>query len=159
MLKKALTIGITLAFTILLSGCMNLGNLSYKQASMLKKQGFVLTQEGWTLALPERLLFNFNDYQIKDNQKQKLTELAARLQQYNLHKIKFIGHTDNIGSSAYNQQLSEKRALNVASVFLAQGFQANSIKIIGKGAEQPLFNNDSENHRAENRRVNIVIIP
>lgn len=159
MLKKALTIFSIIGMSTILTACMNLGNLSYKQAHMLKKEGFVLSNDGWTLALPERLLFNFDDYQIQEHQKSKLASLSNQLQTYQLEKVKFIGHTDNIGQANYNQQLSEKRAQSVATIFLAHGFQQNNVQIIGRGAEQPLVSNDTDEHRAKNRRVNITIIP
>lgn len=57
MYKNAFKLFFIIAFTASLTACMSLGNLSYKQARMLKKEGFVLTQDGWSLALPEKLLF------------------------------------------------------------------------------------------------------
>ncbi len=66
MFKKALTSCFIFALSMLLTACMSLGNLSYKQARMLKGEGFVLTEDGWTLALPERLLFSFDDYLIQE---------------------------------------------------------------------------------------------
>ncbi|WP_374571598.1 OmpA family protein [Acinetobacter sp.] len=159
MFKKALTSCFIFALSMLLTACMSLGNLSYKQARMLKSEGFVLTEDGWTLALPERLLFSFDDYLIQEQQKSKIITLSDQLHKYKLEKVKFTGHTDNIGLASYNQQLSEKRAQSVANVFLEHGFQPKNVQIIGRGAEQPLVSNDSEEHRAENRRVNITIIP
>ena len=159
MLKKTFIIFSIFTLSTVLTACMSLGNLSYKQAHMLKKEGFVLSNEGWTLALPERLLFNFDDFQIQENQKHKLATLSKQLNAYQLEKVKFVGHTDNIGQASYNQQLSEKRAQSVATIFLANGFQQQNIYIIGRGAEQPLVNNDTDEHRAKNRRVNITIIP
>jgi outer membrane protein OmpA-like peptidoglycan-associated protein len=159
MLKKTAIICLIFTLSATLSACMSLGNLSYKQAKMLKKEGFVLTDEGWTLALPERLLFNFDDYKIKEYQQSKLVTLSNQLHKYNLEKVKFVGHTDNIGQANYNQQLSEKRAQSVANIFLADGFKANNIQIIGRGSDSPLVTNDTEEHRAQNRRVNVTIIP
>ncbi|WP_180022393.1 MULTISPECIES: OmpA family protein [unclassified Acinetobacter] len=159
MLKNAFKVLFILAFTTTMTACMSLGNLSYKQARMLKKEGFVLTNDGWTLALPERLLFGFDDYQIQPHQQGKLNTLATQLIKYDLNKIKFIGHTDNVGQANYNQQLSEKRAQSVANVFLKQGYNSSNIQIIGRGAEQPMVSNDTETNRAINRRVNVTIIP
>lgn len=143
----------------LLTACMHLGQLSHKQASMLKKEGFTLTEEGWTLRLPEQLLFEFNQYQIKANQTTELARISTKLQHYNLATIEVVGHTDNIGSIAYNQELSEKRAQNIAAVFLAHGFSQSNVAIIGRGMHQPLVDNNSEGNRAINRRVNIIIVP
>lgn len=159
MYKNAFKLFFIIAFTASLTACMSLGNLSYKQARMLKKEGFVLTQDGWSLALPEKLLFNFDDYQIQPHQKANLTKLATQLSKYELDKIKFIGHSDNVGQASYNQQLSEKRAQSVANIFLEHGYKSKNVQIIGRGADQPLVANDSEVNRATNRRVNVTIIP
>ena len=159
MLKNAFKVLFILAFTATMTACMSLGNLSYKQARMLKKEGFVLTEEGWSLRLPERLLFGFDSYEIKPAQTDELTRLSTQLQKYKLNKIKIVGHTDDIGDAAYNQTLSEKRATSVSSIFLNTGFQSNNLQTIGRGATQPLVTNTSEENRATNRRVNIIIIP
>ena len=122
MLKISLKFGAALLFSGILSACSSLGHLNYKQAHMLKKEGFVLTQEGWSLGLPERLLFNFNDYSIAEKQKGDLIRLSDQLHQYKLNKLKIVGHTDNVGDKAYNQQLSFKRASSVAEVFFSTWF-------------------------------------
>ncbi|MEB3755092.1 OmpA family protein [Acinetobacter sp. MD2(2019)] len=159
MLKKIMATGLILLSSCLLSACLHLGNLSYKQTRMLKQEGFALTEEGWSLALPERLLFAFNDFTIQDQQAQELIRLSQHLHQYHLDKIKIIGHTDNIGEQNYNQQLSLKRANSVSEIFLANGFNPQNVQTIGKGSSQPIANNDSDENRAKNRRVTIVIIP
>ena len=142
-----------------LSGCLSLGHLNYKQARMLKKQGFTLTEEGWTLRLPEKLLFGFVQSDIQASQKPALEALSKQLQQYNLNKIKVVGYTDNIGDPSYNQTLSEKRASTVSQIFIETGFKTQNIQSMGRGASQPLVENSSEENRALNRRVNIIIIP
>ncbi|WP_139852964.1 OmpA family protein [Acinetobacter pullicarnis] len=157
--SKPLRIFTLLLLAFSLTGCLNLGHLSYKQARMLKKEGFTLTDEGWTLRLPERILFNFNEYEIKTTQQTELTRLSDQLKKYHLGKLKVIGHTDNIGQLEYNQQLSEKRAQSVAYIFIENGFENQNIKTIGRGSSQPLFSNDTDENRAKNRRVNITIIP
>jgi outer membrane protein OmpA-like peptidoglycan-associated protein len=138
---------------------MSLGNLSYKQARMLKKEGFTLTEEGWTLRLPEKLLFDFDQAAIQEVRKTEIIQLSQRLQQYRLDKIKIVGHTDAIGTPEYNNKLSLKRAETVADVFITTGFNPKNIQTIGRGAAQPLAPNNTEENRALNRRVNIIIIP
>ncbi len=142
-----------------LTGCLNLGHLNYKQARMLKKEGFSLTEEGWTLGLPERLLFAFNEPDIQLQHKIELNRLSTQLQHYKLQKLKVVGHTDSIGNPAYNLQLSEKRAQSVSDVFIENGFKPSNIKTVGRGSSQPLIDNETEENRASNRRVNIIIIP
>lgn len=116
---------------------------------MLKKQGFTLTEEGWTLRLPEKLLFGFDQSDIQASQKPALEALSKQLQQYNLNKIKVVGHTDNIGDPSYNQTLSEKRASTVSQIFIETGFKTQNIQSMGRGASQPLVENSSAESSCE----------
>ncbi|WP_445116637.1 OmpA family protein [Acinetobacter sp. WZC-1] len=159
MFNQAIKVLLSSALCIALSACLSLGSLSHKQVRILKKEGFVLTEEGWSLGLPERLLFGFNEANIAPGQEDKITRLATQLHGYNLNRVKIVGHTDNIGSADYNLKLSRQRAQSVANLFLANGFSSQNVYVIGKGAEQPILENDTKEHRAANRRVSIVIIP
>ena len=142
-----------------LAGCLSFGPLKYRQVKMLKKEGFILTDEGWSLGLPERLLFDFNKADIKPEHGQKINRLAKQLNKYDLHKLKIVGHTDDIGHPEYNQKLSEKRAQSVASIFVQQGFKQNDLTVLGRGSSQPFVPNTSDENRANNRRVAVIIIP
>lgn len=142
-----------------LAGCLSFGPLKYRQVKMLKKEGFILTDEGWSLGLPERLLFDFNKADIKPEHGQKINRLAKQLNKYDLHKLKIVGHTDDIGHPEYNQKLSEERAQSVASIFVQQGFKPNDLTVIGRGSSQPFVPNTSDENRANNRRVAVIIIP
>ncbi len=68
------------------------------------------------------------------------------------------GHTDHVGGATYNQGLSEKRARAVRDFFIAQGIAAERLEAVGFGLTQPVASNDSEEGRAQNRRV-VVDIP
>lgn len=138
---------------------MSLGKVSYKQAKMLKHEGFTLTEEGWTLGLPENLYFAFNDYKIPDQKKEKIEQLSTQLLKYDLQKLKIIGHTDDIGEPTYNMNLSEKRAQTIKKIFIEQGFKDPNIHAIGRGSSHPLVPNSNDKNRAINRRVNIIITP
>ena len=142
-----------------LAGCLSFGPLKYRQVKMLKKEGFTLTDEGWSLGLPERLLFDFNKADIKPEHGQKINRLAKQLNKYDLHKLKIVGHTDDIGHPEYNQKLSEERAQSVASIFVQQGFKQNDLTVLGRGSSQPFVPNTSDENRANNRRVAVIIIP
>lgn len=159
MLSKQLKLVAMGLFCIVLTGCLSMGGLSYKQVKMLKKQGFVQTEEGWSLGLPERLLFDFNDADISSQKQAELTKLAEQLNKYKLNKVRIVGHTDSVGNPEYNLKLSEKRAQSVAQVFEANHFQPNNIQIVGKGSTQPINQADTEEARAENRRVAVIIVP
>ena len=153
----AYTIRISLCLT--LAGCLSFGPLKYRQVKMLKKEGFILTDEGWSLGLPERLLFDFNKADIKPEHGQKINRLAKQLNKYDLHKLKIVGHTDDIGHPEYNQKLSEERAQSVDSIFVKQGFKQNDLTVLGRGSSQPFVPNTSDENRANNRRVAVIIIP
>lgn len=159
MLNHSLKISFLAMICIALSGCLSFGPLKYKQVRMLKKEGFVLTDEGWTLGLPERLLFDFDKTEIQPTHEQEISRLSRQLQKYDLQKVKIVGHTDNIGAPQYNLKLSQERAQSVANIFIAHGFKVQNIQIVGRGAEQPLVPNTTEENRAANRRVAVIIIP
>lgn len=118
-----------------------------------------MTDEGWSLGLPERLLFGFNESNIQPEHQVELIRLAKQLNKYHLDKLKIVGHTDNVGNPEYNLKLSKERAQNVSDIFIAEKFNPANIQIIGKGSDQPLKSNDTEEHKAENRRVAVIIIP
>lgn len=140
-----------------LAGCLSFGPLEYRQVKMLKKEGFVLTEEGWSLGLPERLLFDFNKSDIKPENGKEIIRLAKQLNKYDLQKLKIVGHTDDIGNPEYNQKLSEERAQSVAGIFLKEGFKQTNLNVIGRGSNQPFVPNTSDENRASNRRVAIII--
>lgn len=140
-----------------LADCLSFGPLKYRQVKMLKKEGFVLTEEGWSLGLPERLLFDFNKSDIKPENGKEIIRLAKQLNKYDLQKLKIVGHTDDIGNPEYNQKLSEERAQSVAGIFLKEGFKQTNLNVIGRGSNQPFVPNTSDENRASNRRVAIII--
>ncbi|HAV4462869.1 OmpA family protein [Acinetobacter baumannii] len=156
---RSLKLSFIALLCIALAGCLSFGPLKYRQVKMLKKEGFVLTNEGWTLGLPERLLFDFNDATLKQSHEAELTRLANQLNKYDLNKLKIVGHTDDVGNPEYNQKLSEERAQSVANLFLTHGFKKENIHVIGRGSTQPYVPNTTNENRAINRRVAIVIIP
>ena len=159
MLSKIIKLLCLALVSISLTACLSFGPLSYKQVKVLKKEGFSQTEEGWSLGLPERLLFDFNDSAIKSNHATEIERLATQLHKYKLDKVKIAGHTDNVGNPEYNLKLSEQRAQSVAEIFQKSGFSQQNMTILGKGSSQPVENNDTEEHRAANRRVAVIIIP
>ncbi len=120
---RSLKLSFIALLCITLAGCLSFGPLKYRQVKLLKKEGFVLTDEGWTLGLPERLLFDFNNAQLKQSHEAELVRLANQLNKYDLNKLKIVGHTDDVGDATYNQKLSEERAQSVANLFLTRGFK------------------------------------
>jgi outer membrane protein OmpA-like peptidoglycan-associated protein len=156
---RSLKLSFIALLCITLAGCLSFGPLKYRQVKLLKKEGFVLTDEGWTLGLPERLLFDFNNAQLKQSHEAELVRLANQLNKYDLNKLKIVGHTDDVGDATYNQKLSEERAQSVANLFLTRGFKKENIYVIGRGSTQPYVPNTTNENSAINRRVAIVVIP
>ena len=67
------------------------------------------------------------------------------------------GHTDSVGSDAYNDKLSLRRAESVAAYLVSQGVDADKVKTAGLGESQPLADNATDDGRAQNRRVEIFV--
>ena len=89
----------------------------------------------------------------------KAGAVALVLKEYNKTSVSVYGHADSTGSDAYNQQLSERRALSVSNYLAAQGVAPARLKAIGFGESSPIADNSTEYGRAANRRVEIVIDP
>lgn len=142
-----------------LVACQNLGGLNRKQVKVLQSQGFILTDEGWALRLPEKLLFAVNESSIQPETFNKIAELAQRLNRVGISKLKVNGYTDNTGSTSYNDQLSLERAQSVSKALIAGGTQAANMSIRGLGAQHPVADNNTPEGRAENRRVTLIVIP
>lgn len=93
---------------------------------------------------------------IQSDSESLLNEIAKMLQQNPDVKLNIEGHTDNVGSAAANQTLSEKRAQAVVAWLTAHGVAATRIKAKGWGQTKPVADNGSEDGRAKNRRVELV---
>ena len=129
--------------------CYAISNHSFYELALT-----ILSYSKWS-----NLLFDFNKANIKPEHGQKINRLAKQLNKYDLHKLKIVGHTDDIGHPEYNQKLSEERAQSVASIFVQQGFKQNDLTVLGRGSSQPFVPNTSDENRANNRRVAVIIIP
>jgi OOP family OmpA-OmpF porin len=102
--------------------------------------------------------FDFDKAVLKAEGKAKLDDLVGKLKAVNLEVIIAIGHTDSIGSAAYNQKLSLRRADAVKGYLVSKGIEANRIYTEGKGKTQPIADNKTAAGRAKNRRVEIEVV-
>ena len=102
--------------------------------------------------------FDFDKAVLKPEGKAKLDDLVGKLKAVNLEVIIVIGHTDSIGSVAYNQKLSLRRANAVKAYLVSKGIEANRIQTDGKGKSQPIADNKTKEGRAKNRRVEIEVV-
>jgi OOP family OmpA-OmpF porin len=103
------------------------------------------------------LLFVFNQSDLTPTAKSELDALMSQFEDADVVSIKVVGHTDNVGSDAYNQALSERRASSVAEYLISQGVAPNKVTSEGKGESQPIADNDTDEGRAKNRRVELHI--
>ena len=72
-------------------------------------------------------------------------------------QVEISGHTDNVGSDAYNQELSLRRAQSVKNWLVQRGVAGNRMKTVGKGENEPVASNDTAEGRAENRRIEFYV--
>ena len=102
--------------------------------------------------------FDFDKSVLKPEGKAKLDDLVGKLKAVNLEVVIAIGHTDSIGSDAYNRKLSMRRADAVKAYMVSKGIEANRIYTEGKGESQPIADNKTKEGRAKNRRVEIEVV-
>jgi OOP family OmpA-OmpF porin len=102
--------------------------------------------------------FDFDKSTLKPEGRKILDQVADQTRSINLETIIAVGHTDSIGTEAYNQKLSERRAASVKSYLVSKGVPADRIYTEGKGESQPIASNKTAEGRAKNRRVEIEIV-
>lgn len=135
------------------------GGLNPAQVAVVKQEGFSLGTDGWLLDLPDRILFQVSQYDIAEDKQQPLIGLAQRLRAVDIQRLRVQGHTDSTGSTEYNETLSKNRAQAVSDVLQKGGFEDTRLTVEGYGSNRPLASNDTEEGRASNRRVAVVIVP
>ncbi|QIL80867.1 OmpA family protein [Diaphorobacter sp. HDW4A] len=102
--------------------------------------------------------FDFDKSVLKPEGKAKLDDLVSKVKNINLEVIIAVGHTDSIGSDAYNQKLSVRRAEAVKAYLVSKGIEKNRVYTEGKGEKQPVADNKTAAGRAKNRRVEIEVV-
>ncbi len=105
------------------------------------------------------ILFDFDKFALKPEGKVYLDSLINRVKGVDVEIVIAIGHADSIGSEAYNQLLSERRAVSVKNYLVSQGIPAGKVRAEGRGESQPVASNKTAEGRAKNRRVEVTIYP
>lgn len=141
------------------------GNQMDKQERELRRQmegtGVEVKREGDTLRLqaPANITFDTNRADVRPQFQPVLDQLAGSINQYPGTVVQIEGHTDSVGAAAYNQTLSENRAQSVRSYLIQRGVASNRLQAIGYGLTRPIADNATAEGRAQNRRVEVLIVP
>ncbi|MBI5276258.1 MAG: OmpA family protein [Burkholderiales bacterium] len=102
--------------------------------------------------------FDFDKSVLKPEGRAKLDDLVDKIKGINLEVIIAVGHTDSVGTDAYNQGLSVRRAESVKAYLVSKGIEKNRVYTEGKGEKQPVADNKTAEGRAKNRRVEIEVV-
>jgi len=131
------------------------------EADMLMKELSELkarqTERGIVLTIGE-VLFAFAKADLSSKADRNVYKLAKFLQKYPNRNVLIEGHTDNIGSEEYNQDLSQRRAESVKEKLVGDGVGPDRITTVGYGKKYPAVSNDTDANRALNRRVEVIIL-
>lgn len=111
------------------------------------------------LVLPSAITFVSSSAELSEEIKTTLDSVARVLTQYDKTRVNILGHTDSVGSYAFNQSLSENRAKSVRWVLVRKGLNPSRLTVHGKSFSQPKESNNTAQGRAQNRRVEISIQP
>lgn len=114
---------------------------------------------GVVVTLPGNIYFNVNKADVKPTMQMQLTKIAKALAAVPDQDLLIEGHTDSDGPNEYNLSLSESRAQSVQKILLAGGIAAERMEIKGYGESKPIADNDTPAGKAQNRRVEIVLVP
>lgn len=114
--------------------------------------------EGIIVKFDSGILFDVNQSTLKTNARSNIESLATSLKNNPETTVLIVGHTDATGSDAYNQKLSVRRAEAVRSYTIAQGIASSRLSTEGRGESEAIADNTTEEGRALNRRVEIVIV-
>jgi outer membrane protein OmpA-like peptidoglycan-associated protein len=141
------------------------GNYMDKQQGELRTQlrgtGVSVTRIGdnITLNMPGSITFATNSADLNGSFFRVLDSVNIVLKKYEKTLIEVAGHTDNVGSDADNQSLSERRANTVAQYLEAHGLRSDRVITVGAGETRPVATNDTPEGRQANRRVELTLTP
>ncbi len=109
--------------------------------------------------MPGNITFETDSYQLRSSFYPVLNSVGIVLAKYIDTTMRVSGHTDNTGSKAYNQSLSERRARSVADYLATREIASSRMFVEGRGFDQPIADNSTSAGRAQNRRVELYILP
>jgi outer membrane protein OmpA-like peptidoglycan-associated protein len=155
-------LGSTLLLCLLLVGCKTpplYRGLTQTQVKALKSEGFQETEEGFEFGSTGPILFDFDRYNLRPDVRRIVERIGHTLKQAGLDSVRIYGYSDAEGTSAYDFELSRRRAEVVELELVDVGLPADRIETIAMGKRDPVGDNRTEAGRAQNRRVAIVVSP
>jgi outer membrane protein OmpA-like peptidoglycan-associated protein len=160
--SKNTALGAILGATIGGAAGAVIGNQMDKQAKKIEKDLGKAAKvervgEGIKITFDSKLLFDFGKTDLQETNKMNLRKLSESLKQYPDTELLIEGHTDNVGSDSFNQNLSQNRAAAVANYLNSVGVSMARLRPEGRGEAQPLASNDNDSGRQQNRRVEIAV--
>lgn len=132
-----------------------------KLRKQLRETGVSVVRDGDSISLvmPGNITFDTGSGDLKSSFYDVLNSVAIVLDEYEKTIIAVSGHTDSTGASDYNQKLSEQRARSVANYLKSRDIVAERFEIVGFGEDYPIADNSTPEGRAQNRRVELTLIP
>lgn len=136
-------------------------NQEAKLRERLQGTGVSVTRVGDNIILnmPSAITFDTDRAEVKPQFYDVLGSVAIVLKEFNRTLVDVTGHTDSDGSDGYNQQLSEQRAASVADFLVERGNRPQRFQVLGAGEAHPVASNVTAEGKAQNRRVEIQIVP
>jgi outer membrane protein OmpA-like peptidoglycan-associated protein len=113
--------------------------------------------EGIQVTFSSGLLFGFDSDEIQTSAGANLQNLATSLKKYPNTTLLIVGHTDALGSSQYNQDLSTRRAASASRYLSSYGIAGTRLRVTGRGELEPVQTNETDAGRATNRRIEVAI--
>lgn len=109
--------------------------------------------------MPSNITFNTGSSTTNEKFFTILDSVIIVIQEYEKTLIEVVGHTDSVGSQSFNKSLSEERAASIVEYLMRQNVEPLRLGIYGYGENYPIAGNDTEQGRAQNRRVEIALVP
>lgn len=132
-----------------------------KLREQLQGSGVSIVREGDSirLVMPGSITFETDKSDVRSSFYSVLDSVGVVLAKYNETSLRITGHTDSTGDAAYNQQLSQQRASNVSAYLINRGVISSRLSVVGMGESMHATGNATPEQRAQNRRVELYIIP
>ena len=132
-----------------------------KLRKQLRGSGVSVQRDGnnINLIMPSNITFASNGRNLNSGFYDVLNSVALVIQEYNKTTVVVSGHTDSVGSDAYNQTLSEGRAKSVADFLASKKVNPARLEVVGFGEKHPIADNKTEQGRSLNRRVEVTLLP